>query len=221
MTFTDQNKILNKYLGVIVKAKKIPTHKEADGVFLVPEWEKVGKTYSEALQKVLDALKKDRQFFNYRKGQIDESHIKRPDGTLSEIIHAQMGKKYRRVSVREVKGKIKLGEYLLGAYEVGVILLTHPDILKSYDDLWIDCPRDEFSPGADGAFSGAPSFEWSDGELRFDTRDVYDAYGHCGSASGFSPQSLETGALDHVRGLTLRVEALEEQMEKLKNSFLK
>lgn len=79
-------------------------------------------------------------------------------------------------------------ETLLGAYEVAVILLTNPDI--NYENEWwgIDCAGDEFSPGGDGVFSEAPSFNFDDG-LRFFAKVVSFVYDVFGSASGFVPQS--------------------------------
>lgn len=73
------------------------------------------------------------------------------------------------------------------------MLLTHSIRLQNLDDLWIDCPGDEYSPGAAGRFGYAPFFffDFLDGRLEFDTSVVGHANGHYGSASGFSPQSVE------------------------------
>ena len=80
-------------------------------------------------------------------------------------------------------------QFGLGAFAVGCMLLTHPERLQHYDDLWVDCAGDEFSPDADGAFGMAPYFYSSGGALKFDTYFVGHAHGHCGSASGFVSQS--------------------------------
>lgn len=196
-TYAKQNKILKKHFGVTV------AHPDKDGMYLVPSWNRIADTYPKALQLVLDDLKKDRPFYNYRKGQIDDKHIRRSTN-VPEAFTAQMGEKYKGVSVQIVRSMFdKDSEFLLGAYEVAVILLTHPDILKSYDDLWIDCAGDEFSPGAGGDFSHAPCFGFNGGEVRFAAKHVGYASDHYGSASGFSPQPLETGTLDAHESSTL------------------
>jgi hypothetical protein len=76
----------------------------------------------------------------------------------------------------------------LGAFAIGIMLLTHPERLNHYDDLWIDCAGDEFAPGADGVFSRSPCFGFDGGGVGFDTGDVGDANGYCGSASVCLPQ---------------------------------
>jgi len=62
-------------------------------------------------------------------------------------------------------------------------------IIQHYDDLWIDCAGDGYAPDADGDFSRAPSFVFDDGELKFHTHRIGNPLVHCGSVSGFVPQS--------------------------------
>lgn len=68
------------------------------------------------------------------------------------------------------------------------MLLTHPERLVSYDDLWIDCAGDEYAPVAVGGFSGAPFFSFVGGEVEFAADWFDDARSDYGSASGFLPQ---------------------------------
>lgn len=214
-TLKEQNKILKKHFNITVKLPK----KEVSG-YAVPKWQRVASTYPKALQKVLDAIKSTRPFYNWREGQIDNKHIRRPDIEIPEILNAQMGEKHKGESVEYVRANKLENENLLGAYEVGVILLTHPKILKSYDDLWIDCPLDEWSPGAGGEFSSAPVFVFDDGGVEFGAFDVGATRGHCGSASWFSPQSnLESRNLESFESLTLesRLEKIEAWIRKEAN----
>jgi hypothetical protein len=67
------------------------------------------------------------------------------------------------------------------------MLLTHPERLNHYDDLWIDCAGDEFAPAADGRFWGAPLFHFYDDELKFSAYGVSRADEFYGSVSGFLP----------------------------------
>jgi hypothetical protein len=79
-------------------------------------------------------------------------------------------------------------EFGLGAFEIGCMILTHPERLISSDDLWIDCVGNEYAPVGVGDFSSVPFFSFRGGEVRFGTRWIADAYGRCGSASFFLPQ---------------------------------
>jgi hypothetical protein len=79
-------------------------------------------------------------------------------------------------------------EFGFGAYETGIILLTHPERLQHLDDLWIDCAGDEYAPFAVGRFSGAPYFRFRGGEVKFGTHAVDDPSEFYGSASAVPPQ---------------------------------
>ena len=78
-------------------------------------------------------------------------------------------------------------EFGLDAFAVGIMLLTHPERLVAYEDLWIDCAGDEYLPDADGQFEYAPCFLFIDGKGKFDAGWFGDALEGCGSASGFVP----------------------------------
>lgn len=187
---------------------KLPQH--AEGLFAIPNWRKnpkiFGSTYSEAVQKVLDTIKKTRDgaFYNYRKDQVDEQHLRQ--SARSEqfwndlakaqgdagilIVSAQFGLRHHGRSVRRARVIIEdtAGEFALGAFAVGSMLLTHPIRLQHYDDLWIDCAGDEWSPDAGGVFSESPCFIFDGDEVKFGTVDVAVAHAYDGAASGFSPQ---------------------------------
>jgi len=80
-------------------------------------------------------------------------------------------------------------QFELGAFTVGIMLLTHPDRLKHCNDLWIDCAGDEFdNPGAHARFARAPCFKFHGGKVEFVTLWAHRAHGNYGSASGFLPQ---------------------------------
>ena len=55
-----------------------PLPSGAEGWFAVPRWQKVGKTYEEALQKVLELIKQTRngKFYNCREGQIGPDRLR-------------------------------------------------------------------------------------------------------------------------------------------------
>ncbi len=205
---TEQTNILRQlFPGIGFADEKIasqPVPKDAEGYFAIPKWQNIAPTYSEAVQKVLDLINKTRdgKFYNYREGQIDEKHLRQSKKSAKMfqnfaenqkdydilVIPAQFGINHRGRSVRRALEVMSASEFGLGAFAVGIMILTHPERLQNYNDLYIDCAGDEFSPEADGAFSRAPYFDFRDGEVGFDTHWVGDAYDYYGSASGFVPQ---------------------------------
>jgi hypothetical protein len=203
---TEQTNILRKLMPGIgfanEKLAEAPILSNSEGWFAIPRWQSIGKTYEEALQKVLDLLNKQRKgrFYNYREGRFGARYLLRHERTekaiaaLGEeqkgydilVVAAQFGLKHRGRSVRRARAVFTKDEFGLGAFEIACMLLTHPERLKNYEDLWIDCSGDEYAPEAAGVWSCAPYFDFSDGAVYFDAGGVGDADGFFGSASGFA-----------------------------------
>ena len=176
----------------------------AEKLFLIPRWEKVAPTYGQACEKVLDLIKQTRNgaFYNYREGQLGPNQLRQSTKAKSVfqklgdeqkdqdilVVPAQFGIRHRGRSVRRAREVMNANECGLGAFAIGIMLLTHPERLKHYDDLWIDCAGDEFAPRADGGFSRSPYFRFDDDEVGFDTDFVDSAHSHFGSASVCLPQ---------------------------------
>lgn len=175
----------------------------AEGWFAIPRWQSVASTYGEAVEKVLNLIKRTRngKFYNYREGQLGPNHLRESDKavktwkTIAEaqnnhgilFVPCQFGIRHRGRSVRRAREVMNSTEFGLGAYAVGVMLLTHPERLTQYNDLWIDCAGDEFSEG-DGVFDWAPCFLFYDDGVEFGAGYVDDAYENYGAVSGFLPQ---------------------------------
>lgn len=193
---------------------------EGDSLYVIPHWSTVAKTYPDAVKLVLHEIDKSRPFYNWREGQIDSEHLRESEnkGTPTDnisILNCQLGQKYNGRSVKSVRKE--KGEILLGAYEVGIILLTHPETISKYDDLFIDCPGDEFKPDDGREFSYAPLFYFYDGRLKFGADGVGRAYDDCGSASASLPQlRIENRDIDSFESLTLRVKRLEDVLSHYK-----
>lgn len=191
-----------------IEEGKIPLPDGAEGWFAIPNWAKnpgiFGSTYSGALGKVLDTIKQTRngKFYNYRDGQIDEKRLRQSAQSQKFwaelvdaqgnpdilIVPAQFGIHHRGRSVRRAREVFAGNESGLGAFAIGVMLLTHPERLQHFDDLWIDCAGDEYAPDADGDFSSAPFFRFNGGQVKFGGLWVGLAYDDYGSASAFVPQ---------------------------------
>lgn len=190
-TLKQQNKTLKKHFGLEVQITEPQKHSEYPDTVLIPKWSKIASTYNEALDKVLEAIEKEMPFYNWRKGQTSGKYLKPLERDVPELLCVQMGTKHLGKSVKTVREHKAENEVLLGAYEVGMIILLN-DIRTN--DIWIDCVGDEYAYGDDD-FSRAPCFFFYDGKVWFDTRDVSDALGNYGSASGFFPQNLDTRTL--------------------------
>jgi hypothetical protein len=173
----------------------------AEGWFAIPRWEKLASTYGEAVEKVLGMIKKNRsdKFSNYCEGQLGPQHLRRHERTLKRfeiiaeqqkdcdilVVAAQFGLKHRGRSVRRAREVFAANEFGLGVFEIGCMLITHPERLQHYDDLWIDCSGDEYRFEASGYLDGAPYFSFSDGFVEFHASGVDRAFARYGSASAF------------------------------------
>ena len=204
----DQLRILRQYFPQLGDADegvaKQDLRSGSEGWFAIPRWQAIAATYGEALELVLEALKKQRKgkFENYRKGQLGPNRLRETDrkrlaferlsseqsGHDILVVAAQFGLRHRGRSVRRARAVMGGKEFGLGAFENGIMLLTHQDRLMNYDDLWIDCAGDEFSSDAAGQFEYCPYFLFDDGQLEFDTHWFDDAHGYYGSVSAFFPQ---------------------------------
>lgn len=175
----------------------IPNLKKLNRIF--------GATYGEAVKKVIDTIKKTRgSFYNYRDGKLGAQYLRQSEKLLKTlekyseeqgnpdilIIPIQFGFLHRGKSVRRAREVMRGGQFGLGSFQIGCLLLTHPERLMNYDDLWIDCAGDEYSDSGDGVFGYAPYFDFDDDKVEFGASDVSSAYEGYGSASGAVPQQL-------------------------------
>jgi hypothetical protein len=176
----------------------------SEGNYVIPRWQLIAPTYGEAVEKILKALKKQRKgkVVNYRIGELGPNRLRESDkkrlaferlaveqqGSDVLVVAAQFGFRHRGRSVRRARAIMGSNEFGVGAFEIGIMLLTHRYRLQHVDDLWIDCAGDECSTGAGGGqFGYAPFFLFNAGELKFGARWVSSTCGHYGSASGFLP----------------------------------
>ena len=177
----------------------------AEKLFLIPRWDKVAPTYGEAVQQVLNLIKQTRNgaLYNYREGELGPNQLRQSAKAKSVfqklgdeqkdqdilVVPAQFGIRHRGRSVRRAREVMNANECGLGAFAIGIMLLTHQR-LQHYDDLWIDCAGDEFAPIAGGGFSRSPFFKFSfrGGKVEFGTHGVGVAHGSYGSASVCLPQ---------------------------------
>lgn len=182
-------------------AKDAPAGTE--GNFLILPWWTIAPTYNEAVEIIFGKLNEVRsgRFYNYRQGELGSDRLresqKKADAMKAIVagqqghdvlvVPAQLGLRHRGRSVRRARVVMNGNEFGLGAYEMGFILLTHPNRLEQYDDLYADCAGDEYRFGDSSEFLLAPCFCFFDGRLKFDTHDVGRPRGFYGAASAFLP----------------------------------
>jgi len=166
-----------------------------------PEVTDPAEKYCRAVMLIHEKLGKARMFQNYREGQIDKQYLRMHARTAHAlaiiqeqqkgdilIIAAQLGMRHRGCSTRRAREVFVANEYGLGSLMGCSIALTHPERFVQFEELDMDLPGDEFSPGGGGRFDGAPFLYFDDDGLGFYTDGCGSAYGGCGSASGFLPQ---------------------------------
>ena len=208
---TEQTNILRQlFPGIGFADEKLanqPLPPNAEGWFAIPKWEKFAPTYGEAVEKVLAMIGSKRKFYNYRDGQLGVEYLRQHAKTVKMfqklgdeqkdfdilVVPAQFGLRHKGRSVRRAREVFAANEFGLGAFAIGIMLLTHPEREVQWGQLHVDCAGDEFNvPDSAVCFGGAPGFGFDGDRVGFGAGDVSVACGFCGSASGFIPQQLES-----------------------------
>lgn len=206
----EQVKLLNGFFpnlgNVNEKLTKLSVYAGSEGLLAIPRWQRVAQTYESALLKAFECLRETRhgKFTNYREGELGSDRLRLAAKTAKAlevlaqqqlgmehhvmILPCQFGLKHRGRSVRRAREVMSVSEFGLDPFSVACMLLTHPERLQHYDDLWIDCAGADYAPVADGLFGCAPVFLFDDGEVGFGGVFVGLAHECYGAASGFVPQ---------------------------------
>ena len=199
-----------------------------DGWFAIPKWQSLAPTYGEAVQLVLNKLKEIRKApsCNYREGELGPDKLRQSaktagvfqklaeeqDGYDILVIAAQFGFCRRGRLIGRLRENMLPNEFRLGAFAIGIMLLTHPERLNRCEKLWTDSSGDESDPDAHGDSWSSPFFElsidcsgdesdsddhgnfWSspvfcfnEDEFSFDLITVSYVYDNYGYISGFLP----------------------------------
>jgi hypothetical protein len=176
-----------------------PLPPNAEGWFAIPRWEKLGLCYGVAVDKVLMTIKSKRTFYNYCEGQTGPEYLRQHTKTVKAfqklgrqqkghdilIVPCQFGLRHRGRSVRRAREVFAANEFGLGVYEIGIMLLTHPEHEVCFKQLHIDCAGDDFRQHADSNFSGVPLFVFDHDEIGFSARWCGGANVYFGSATAF------------------------------------
>ena len=180
-----------------------------DGFALIPKLSAIariagiedpyGAGYGRLVEHVLGHIGQSRRFTNYRDRQLgpDDLRINAETRALLEMLESEtpsdclvlsfsFGNDYAGFSVRNARWETLHSNQLpLGAAQVGSLLLAMPDRLTHYDDLWLDCPGDEYDWSRDGKWTNYPYFDFCDGGVKFNTDWSNDAHSNSGSVAAF------------------------------------
>src|SRR3989338_2735804 len=142
---TEQTNILRQlFPGVGFADEKLaeqPLPPNAEGWFAIPKWEKFAPTYGEAVEKVLAMIASKRTFYNYRKDQTGPEYLRQHAKTVKMfqklgdeqkdhdilVVPCQFGLRHKGRSVRRAREVFMANEFGLGAFAIGIMLLTHPE----------------------------------------------------------------------------------------------
>lgn len=198
---------LNNVNGNIASIWQIPAN--SDGNFAMPDWRKIAPTYGAATNKVLVLIKNQcsGKFKNYLEDRLgSEAHnrqgeqsvraweiIRKEQNTDIYILPARVGlrRSLDHIDINKlpnINNASKFEIFELGLFEVGIILLTHPTRLKSFQDRWIRCGGNEFCCKANGRFNRRPFFSFISGKIRLGADLFKNMDEHCDPAIGFIPK---------------------------------
>jgi len=182
-----------------VEFAKNPLH-NGQSYFAIPKWKTIGDTYDQALTSVLNAISKQRSFYNYCEGAIGADRLilsKRTVQFWDEIareqnnydvmvIPAQFGRFHRGRSIRRAVEVMLDEEFGLDPLSVAIMILTHPERFGKYDDLCVDCSGCEYDfPESTTSWSSSLSFSFGDDKLVLSSRPIIRAREDYGTVSGF------------------------------------
>lgn len=176
---------LRKYFPELVRVNeriaRRPMLEGAEAWFAIPRWQSLAPTYNEAVALVMERLGSKRRFQNRVKDRMGQQYLRQSERTkLAEtilcdqqqgsdllIFACQFGLLHRGTSARRTRVALAGHEFCLGAFQVGCMLLTHPERLSSEDTLMIDCGGDEYSVGGDNFYDRVPLYDYDISGLQF------------------------------------------------------
>jgi len=185
----------------------MPVPEGADGIALIPKvshlgkrWgleDPYGKNYGRIVEQVLALIASSRPFYNWCEGDLGPSHrihanvkqllMRLEAETPGDVLTLPMsfGNLYAGCSPRHARWEaLHQNQLPLGAAQVGCLLLTMPDRLTDWAQLFVDAPADEYNWRLGGRWSFSPFFYYQD-LLKFREHEADVAHSYFGSAVAF------------------------------------
>lgn len=200
------------YAPTLAYLKQLPARPlgaEGPYPYVYPKWQRIAKTYGEALERMLAAYsaKLNGKLKNCREGKLGSEYLRQEERTVEAermlgkeqegdylVVWAQFGFLHRGRSHRRARACYLPHEFGLGAFAGNAMLFTHPNRIVRAEQLFVDLSGDRYAPEADGGFSMSPYFYFRDGDdfvgggVGFGTYFVGSPYDVGGSVSGFLSQ---------------------------------
>ena len=176
-----------------------PLPEGAEAWFAIPRWQALAPTYSEAVDRILEAVAKKRKFSNRIIGKIGDKFLRQSERSklaekiLAEqqegndmlVVGAQMGMLHRGSSARRTRVALAGNEFSLGVFAFASVLLTHPERLSTGETLMVDCSGDEYSVRGDYTFDRVPLFDYDLSGIEFSIFYEDRARNRWGTPTGF------------------------------------
>ena len=167
----------------------------------IPKWKKIAPTYSEAVVKVFGLIEKTRniKIIILPPKVCDAKHLRQTKKTIlawNEIEKKQKDKdvfivpienklKFKECTAKEVSESVAEKEFSLGLFEIGIIALTHPEIINDKIFSWISCYGDEYSRKGNRSFLLSCHYQFSNGAVTFHTWGKKRSLPYYATVSGF------------------------------------
>ncbi len=176
----------------------------AEGKLLLPYWGALGPTYNDALQAALSMLAQVRrrgEFLNLRPNEMGANVLRQTDAKMAAIdklrrkqpdqdfllIDGQLGQRFPHTTRYSAETVLCENEFLFGAFEVAIFILTHPERMDDFRDMSLECAGDECRLALEGPWEDIPFFQF-DGQLNFNMTSQHVAHPEGSIASGFLPR---------------------------------
>jgi hypothetical protein len=195
------NELFPRIWGVNIPYINPPS--SAESCLIIPKWEVLGATYSEAFRRLVTKLSEVyvNDFHLVCGIELNLFNIKQADRTsaaLARIAQAQMGFDVLTVpisrggfqlgcySAKEARTMLSLGEFGLDAFTCAVMFLLHPEWLRDKGVMILSCIGDEWAPDVFHEDTCVPQFSIMSGGVCLSAANVNDASILSASPLGYS-----------------------------------
>ncbi len=190
-----KNSDFDRHFGYRIRMGDVVLPEGAERWTLIPLWSKIA-SHDKAVTKVLDIIEPGHDHARTGEGYLRRQartekmlRILREEQHNNDIllVPVQFGLRHRGRSVRRAREVFADNEFGLGTFEVGIMLLTHPEREVQMEQLDVDCAGDEYNEKVElnDGYSRRAMFYFRDGKIRSDSELLKTACSYNGSVSAF------------------------------------
>lgn len=175
----------------------------AEDWFAIPHWSLVAKNYPEAVEFAFELYRKSSGYEvrwaeggknwgsvpieQYREKAQFMDQLMENQGSGMVVFAAQFGEKRTGLKRHQVHQEVDPAEHALGAYEILMMLVAHPDRLAYADDLGVECSGDQYVRRDGHYCRGTLQIVRSMGEVKSTNANNCDKDWSIGSPTAFAP----------------------------------